>query len=362
MVGAMSQALKESGFEVKIITYADNPMEEPGVIRIRREQNIFVRYVKYFAKMFRLALWADVLYVTDIYSVGYFAYLIKKIIGKKYIVRFAGDSAWETAAVSGLVSDYITDFEDKKYSKAIEEAKNRRRRVLINADKIIAVSDFLNSFAQKIGAPKEKVVTIYNSVDFQIQGDGVPVDFKKDFGEDAKVMICSSRLVPWKGVDTVIKIMPSLINEIKNIHLVILGDGPQMNELVSLTGSLGIGSNVHFLGRVKQEETPAYIKSADVFVLNTYYEGLSHVLLEAMRAGTPIVTTGAGGNPEVITDGENGILVEYNNEEQLRNGIKTILGDSKLAASFVANSKESLKRFDWEKTKSETIKVINNLQ
>jgi len=74
-------------------------------------------YLKYFYQLLFLASWAEVIYVTDLYSVGYFAYLINKIFGKKYLIRFAGDSAWETAVANGQTDDNLSVFQKKIYNK-----------------------------------------------------------------------------------------------------------------------------------------------------------------------------------------------------------------------------------------------------
>jgi hypothetical protein len=84
MLGALAKSLEDKGLEVKILTYSDAPKNKEKVFMVKRGH-----YLKYFLKMFKLSRRADIVYVTDVYSVGYFAYIIKKLTGKKYIVRFA---------------------------------------------------------------------------------------------------------------------------------------------------------------------------------------------------------------------------------------------------------------------------------
>lgn len=96
MLEALPASLEKNNFAVKLITYSDikaTADERGKVYRILRRGPSVKRYLRYFFTMFRLALWSDVIYSTDTYSVGYFAYLIKRLVGKKYIIRFAGDSA-----------------------------------------------------------------------------------------------------------------------------------------------------------------------------------------------------------------------------------------------------------------------------
>jgi hypothetical protein len=165
MLGPLADSLTKLDFEIRVITYADRT--EPGpVYRISRRQNKVSRFLNYFWHLWRLSRWADVLYATDTYSVGYFAYLIKKISGTKYLVRFAGDSAWEMATGAGLVKDYITDFQTIKYGRRIEKLKARRQIILKQADAVIAVSGFMARVAKMIGVAEARIAVIYNAVDF----------------------------------------------------------------------------------------------------------------------------------------------------------------------------------------------------
>jgi len=353
MLGALAKSLEENGLEIRILTYSDIvSKDEEKIFRVGRGH-----YLRYFLKMLRLSKWAEVVYVTDTYSVGYFAYLIKKITGKKYILRFAGNGAWETAVNKGWINDYILDFQDKTYPKKIEKMKKRIKKIMVNADKIIAVCNFLRELAVKIGASREKIKVIYNSIDFA-KKEGYRIGLRERFGKNAKIMIYSGRLVPWKGIDAVIKIMPKLINKLGNVNFLVLGDGPEEKNLKSQASNLKIDRNVHFLGRISHDEIISYLQESDLFVLNTNYEGLSHAILEAMKAGVPIITTKVGGNPEIIEDNKDGLLVSYNNKEELFEAAVKILTNDDFKRSLVANAREKLEKFNWEQNVKETIKVI----
>lgn len=169
MLGTLFLSLQRSGLAVKVITYSDIKNlagEDTRVIyRIAKSPRIFSR-LRYLVRLLFLSFWADAIYVTETYSVGYFVYLIKCLTRKRYILRFAGDSAWETAAGRGWTSDYIVDFQNKKYNGKIEKLKSRRKKILINADRIIAVSHFMVGLARQIGASPERITVIHNAVDF----------------------------------------------------------------------------------------------------------------------------------------------------------------------------------------------------
>jgi len=366
MLEALPAALREKGWLVKIITYSDikgtrREKELEGVRRILRRRPAWLSRFIYFWRLWEMSAWADIVYVTDVYSVGYFVHWLKKLVGKKYVVRFAGDSAWETAAAHGWTDDYIVDFQKKTYGRRIEKLKKRRARILLAADKIIAVSHFMAELAALIGVQTDRIKVIYNAVDF----DGEPqIDFqaveniKNQYGGSAKIIVSAGQLVRWKGMDGVIKILPALQSRIGQVNLLILGAGQELSNLEKLVLELGLHNSVHFLGKIKRSRIMNYFASADLFILNTNYEGLSHTLLEVMEAGVSILTTTAGGNPEVIEDGKSGLLIEYNNQEQLLGAAEKILSDNDFARALTVNAGERLKNFSWEKTVQSTAQVL----
>lgn len=155
--------------------------------------------------------------------------------------------------------------------------------------------------------------------------------------------------------------MPKLKEKFGQVVLLILGDGPALDDLQQLARELKVENEVKFLGRISHEKVANYFKAADLFILNTNYEAMSHTLLEVMRVKTPIIATFSGGNPEVIDNNENGLLVEYNNLDQLTEAAIRILSDSNLADDFTQKAADKLKIFNWDKTISETVKILNEI-
>ncbi|MDD5032878.1 MAG: glycosyltransferase family 4 protein [Candidatus Pacebacteria bacterium] len=365
MLEALASSLEESGFEVKIITYSDRGGIEGGkIFRISRKLPSAARYIRYFFRMAGLLRRADIIYVTDVYSVGYFAYFLKKISGKKYVVRFAGDSAWEKAAASGAIKENLLEFQEKKYGKEIEKAKNKRKKILLFADGIICVSEFMKKIALKIGVDERKIKVIYNSADFMDCGSddtAVSIIKNKYAPNGEKIILTACRLVPWKGIDGVIKAIPEIERKVGSVKFLVLGDGPEKENLKRLSEEKRISGKICFLGKIGRDDIFDYFKAADVFVLNSKYEGFSHTVLEAMKTGVPVVVSNEGGNPEVVESGKSGFLVEYNNESQIAEAISRILDDKKLAEALCAGAKERLENFNWGNVAGETIKIFKEL-
>lgn len=366
MLEALSQGLAEKGMDVKILTYADHipgDSENKRIIRVKRHRHKIWSSLEYLLRLMALSRGSDVIYATDIYSVGYFAYLTKLATGVPYIIRFAGDSAWETAVNQGWTRDYIVDFQNKEYDGKIKALKIRRTKILVQADGVIAVSDFLAGIAVMIGVEPGHIRTIYNSVDF-IEAEpepSLPDQIRKSYGSEAKIIITICRLTPWKGVDGLIRMLSELRKSIATAVLLVLGDGGEMDNLKKLAQEEQVGEAVHFLGRIRHDDIMAYLQAADLFILNSNYEGLSHVIMEAMKAGTPIVASRVGGNPELIRDGQDGILAAYNDIAGLKAAAQKILADDDLAGSLADSSRIRLLDFDWKDNLDHTSRLIKDI-
>jgi glycosyltransferase involved in cell wall biosynthesis len=134
-----------------------------------------------------------------------------------------------------------------------------------------------------------------------------------------------ARLSPGKDVGSLLHALAILSKERPSIQLAIAGDGPCREELQQLSSTLGLGGRVRFLGNV--QNVPALLADASLFVLPSLSEGISLTLLEAMARGLPVVATRVGGNPEVVIDGETGLLVPAQSPRELAAAIGRIAGD-----------------------------------
>ena len=121
-----------------------------------------------------------------------------------------------------------------------------------------------------------------------------------------------------------------------------------------------MGANVKLLGRLSQADLFKQLVEAKVFVLNSAYEGFSHQLLEVMALGVPIVTTIIGGNPELISSGENGLLVPYDDKTALIEAIEQLLFDPVLNQKLVRGAKSRVVTFNKERMIKELIAILED--
>ncbi len=362
LLKALNLELIKHKYQVTVLTYGSKKEAKkysyPVKVVCNKWPGLFKSFL-FLIKGLILGLKADIIYNQDLYAPGFVGLVIKKVLRKKLVTRFVGDSAWETALNTGETKDDILTFQKKKYSSFIEKRKKIRKKILNNSDKVIVVSNFLKDLAKKIGVSEKKIKVIYNSIDFLEDEKGYSrEELRKRFDLSGKFILTNARLTVWKGIDMLIELMPQLIKKYRHLKLIIISEGPERANLEKLTRDLGIQENVIFTGRVSRQQVVNYLKMADVFVLNSNYEGMSHVLLEAMKVGTPIITTRAGGNPETIKHKKTGLLVEYRNKKQWLEAINQILGNSDLAGKLVSQAKQDLKRFSWDNLVEKTINVF----
>jgi glycosyltransferase involved in cell wall biosynthesis len=360
----LAKELIKNGYAVRVLTFGRSEAKYPyPVNKVSKAWPGPLRSFIFLKKGLWFGLWSDIIYNQDLYTAGLTALVIKKVLRKKLVTRFVGDSAWEKSSVERLVNDDVMTFQEKKYSFKIEWRKKIRKKILTNSDKIIVASNFLKQVALKIGLPKEKIKVIYNSIDFLKMEPSLSEReaLRKKMGLEGKILLTIARLTPWKGVDMLIELMPDLVRRYGQIKLVVVGQGPELKNLKRLTQELKIENNIYFAGKANRQQVNDYLFASDLFLLNTNYEGMSHLLLEAMKAGVPIITTPVGGNPETIKDGRTGLLVEYWNKKKWLEAIDRILNSPALAEELIKNARDNSKRFSWDNLVRETIEVFNNL-
>lgn len=343
-VPSLARYLASQGHQVKVIAFCDTedhngyPFE---VITIPRCWLPF-RYLKSFWKVFRMAREDDLIYINE--HLALLVALAGRILGKAMVIRICVDGTWEISHRLGWHDDNITDYVKKRYGFKVWFARRLQLLWWSWVKYIIAPSKFLEKIALGYGVPSQKLRQISNAYHGPEEVDLTREEARKRLGieGDAKVLLTICRLMIWKGVDGIIRALKGLP---ENHKLYVVGDGDQREIWEKLAMELGLEDRVKFMGNVPYDLVPAYLKAADVFVLNSDYEGLSHTLLEVMWIGVPAVVTGVCGNPELIEDGVNGFTIPFNRPEVLRDKVSRILNDPELARRFVERSREKVQGF-----------------
>ncbi len=349
--------LRARGFSVRLITYGKSEPgdSETGVVRISRKSGVFGRYWCYFQAVWRLAKDVDLVYVQGPVSEGLPAYVACRLRGKRYLLKVVGDFAWEQASQRAGVTDQLDLFQKKNYGLRTEIWRLVQIFVAHGAERVIVPSYYLSSIVSGWGVAEERIRVIYNAVNVgSIAMDKEAARAKLNLS--GQVLVSASRLVPWKGFISLVRVMAD--PELK-ATLYIAGDGPEKEAIAMEIERLGLGEKVKMLGALEQSELWSFIRAADAFILNTAYEGLSHLLIEAMSLATPIITTAVGGNTELIENGKSGHLIPFSDDEALKVAIKSVLSDPAEASRRADVAKGKVLEFSQERMIEELVKEIS---
>ena len=204
-------------------------------------------------------------------------------------------------------------------------------------DRVISVSEEARQYHMDIsGTPAGQVTTIYNGIDLSAFADldhaaqrqavrqelGIPFD--------ANVLVTVAVLRPPKGIQFMVRALPKILDAHPNTYYLIVGGGSHHAALLEEVDQAGVKERVIFAGM--RQDVPRLLASSDVFILPTLTEALPTVLAEAMAAQLPVIASRVGGVPEMITDGQNGVLVEPGDVNALAKAAIQLLDQPELRA------------------------------
>jgi glycosyltransferase involved in cell wall biosynthesis len=301
-VPQIAEGLAQRGHAVTVVTLSDRLDHEDGgypfrVIRLPRRAFKPWRMGRTVLALLRLGRRADVLFVNGL---ALESVLANFVLRKPLVMKVVGDLAWERATGRGWTADDFETFQRRRYGLRIELLKALRSWWTRRADRVIVPSRYLARWVVGWGVPAEKIVVIYNAVEPVDGVEPLPVPLKTPIKA-----VTVGRLIPLKRVDGLLE----ALKELPDLGLVVVGDGPERLRLERRARELGVSDRVYFAGQRSKKEALGLMAACDLFVLNSVHEGLPHVVLEAMALGLPVVATAAGGTPEVVRDGETGVLV-----------------------------------------------------
>ncbi|HOX39561.1 MAG TPA: glycosyltransferase [Candidatus Brocadiia bacterium] len=233
------------------------------------------------------------------------------------------------------------------------------------ADHFIAVSGAVKRVMISDGVPEERISVVHSSTDpSRFTPDKVKPDpaLRAALGIPPAVPVVGNvgYLVSHKAQNFLLDAFAVALRQVPDAHLLIIGEGNLRADLVAQARRLGIADRVHLPGFRK--DVPQLLGLMDVFALSSWAEGTPGTLCEAACARVPIVTTDAGGIPELIRDGQNGIMVPCRDSASLARGITTLLTNRTLAAKYAEESYRTVTEdFCAEKLVEKTVAVYKRL-
>ena len=357
-VPKIANLLSQNNYEVTVICLSDSKLQDNEtykVKRILRNQNLLIRWLKTIILIMLNGRNAEYIFVNGLPMESYVANIFLR---KKLVRKIVGDWAWERGRNKGLIEDSFDEFQLNSHNLHLEIAKFSRGWTATKADIVITPSRHLSNVVKNWGVKADKLKVIYNGT--RITNN----EFSKSNSNIIK-LITVGRLAPWKNVNTIIEAVHLLKNQDLKINLIIVGSGPEDLDLKKQVNNLNLTNEVIFTGQKKYSDLKEYYKSADIYIQASGYEGLPHVLLEAINFDLAIISTPIGGTNEILQDGKNGFILDLEkgikpNSENLKNIILEVVNNKKLTEEKKVNAKKLLNsKFDESKNLYEYLEILN---
>ncbi len=356
--------LHQRGYRIEVATYRGPAVEFPFPVHRCLSRIGFTENLRILESLTR-SVRPDLLYSSTI-----FYGRLSASTGIPMIARSVGNDVlrpwivWPYTCFSRMLSKpWLEDrlyqrFRKLDWPEAIESLLLSRRKAEIaesarHIGHILANSEYTAGLLREF--PTARVTVLPGGVDtrrFLPQRDtrdelGLP--------KDRLILLTACRLVPKKGVD----LLMQAVSKLPGTHLVIAGEGRQLQNCMALAEQLGIAQRVTFAGRIPHESLQRHYWAADQFVLASRehcdartglrdVETMGRVLCEAHAAGVPVIASRSGGIPSIVEDGRNGLLFEEDNLDALVHSIERLRRDRNLSRSLVSEGfRDAKEKWDW---------------
>ncbi len=316
----LTLGFRQEGFGVKVVSYGDSASDE--VAKVSRKIPSGLRHMVYFIKCFKLAWHCGIIYAHDATAAGLPAFIVAKILGKRFFIRVGGDILWERVVEKG--ERFISMHE--YYARGLY-LKDRPimfqiiRLVLKGANKVVVTADMLKDiYINYYGLNPDNIIVILNPMPLR------QVDIGNPNGFEAGIVLFAGRLVPYKNLTFLINVFDKVRQRLNKGKLYLIGDGPDKKNLESLAENSFSAMNINFFPPMSQSELFEKIKEAAVCVGPALTEFNPNFILESLSLGKP-----------VLLSRENGLSVKLpeefvfyaTREGDLENKLVELIGDEK---------------------------------
>ena len=324
---------RESGVEAELLPI--NP-RLPGPLRLLQRikyVRTLVTSIAYIASLLARLPRFDVVHV---FSASYFSFvlapapavLIAKLYGKPVLLNYH----------SGEVEDHLRRWPRTSLP------------IIRLADRVVVPSDYLVSVFAKFGIKAERVLNTVDLARFRF----------RERRELSPVLLSNRNLERHYNVECILRSFAMIQQRIPDARLLVAGDGSERNRLRALAVSLGL-KNVEFLGAVAPEHMPALYDRAGVFVNASDIDNQPLSIIEAFASGLPVVTTDAGGIPDMVTNEETGLLVDRNDHEAIAESVIRLLSDNPLAQRLASLGEEASHKYTWAAVRRDWLRLYSAL-
>ena len=330
----VAEFLRGRGHQVSVVVTADGPPapEAYPVHWVSRRVPPGPRHLAVMLEIARRARSASVVYSTGM--VGRSGYGTA-LAGRPLVFKLTSDPVYERSLRYGLAGGDLDAFQ-REHGLRIDLLRRVRDHALGRAAAVVCPSESLRRLAIGWGLDPGRVTRLPNPV--VAPSDLAPrEELRRRLGLDGRTLVFAGRLTPQKSLEVAL----DAIAATEGIELVLVGDGPRRAELEARAAGLP----VRFLGAQPRHTVFEWLRAADASLLASSWENFPHVVVEALAVGTPVIATAVGGVPEIVRDGENGLLVRPGDPAALAAAIGRFFAEPDLGARLRAAAAPSAERF-----------------
>jgi glycosyltransferase involved in cell wall biosynthesis len=321
---ALADFLAERGHGVEVVTTAGSkPAARPyPVVWAARRSPL--RHVRAALLVRRAARRADVVYAT---SMVRRAALGSRLARRPLVVKLVSDEVFERETRSGRFAGTLDEFQRVGGGARIRFLQGTRNAALRGARHVFCPSAYLRDVARGWGLDPERASVLPNPAP-EVPALPARDELRSELGIEGSTLAFAGRLGPQKALGVAV----AALVDVPDVRLVVAGDGPERGALEARARELGVEGRVRFRGSVPRDTVLRLFRAADASVLPSAWENFPHTIVESLAVGCPVIATAVGGVPEVVRDGENGLLVAPNDPAALAAAISRFFSDAELRA------------------------------
>jgi glycosyltransferase involved in cell wall biosynthesis len=349
---ALASALVDVGHAVEVVTTADAP-PEPRLYPVRwvsRGRPAALRHLAVVRAVARAARGADRVYAT---SMVRRAALGAALARRPLVVKLVSDEAFERAARSGRFAGTLEEYQRLRGGPRERLLRATRNLALRRASRVVVPSSYLRDLALGWGVRPDRLTVVPNPAP-PLPALPERDEAREALGLNGFTLAAAGRLTRQKALTDAL----AAVSRVGNVSLVVAGDGPERAALERRASETDLANRVRFDGPLPRDAVLTLFRAADAALLTSTWENLPHSVIEALAVGTPVVATAVGGVPEVVRDGENGLLVPPGDVEAIAAAIGRLAGDERLRATLAAHAADSVAVLDETRILERIVRLI----
>jgi glycosyltransferase involved in cell wall biosynthesis len=334
------QFLITRGHQVRAVTTARKAgAVDPGfpLTTSRSDRPRLIRLPAGAAAVIAAAKRADVIYATGMYTRSALASTLHRV---PLVLKLVNDPAYDRARSLGVFSGTLEEFQGCQAPSSVRALKWLRRLTLSRASRVVIPSRFFADIARGWGLPEERISVVPNPAPL-VDRDTSRDELRGALGIRFPTFVFVGRLVDAKNLPLVM----TALRAVPEASLVVVGDGPEREDLSRIIASSGLVERVSMKGALPRDAAIEWLRAADAAILPSKFENFPHAAVEALAAGTPVIATSVGGVPEIVETGVTGLLVPPGDSRAFGAAMASLVEDRELRESLREGARAASARY-----------------